>query len=136
MAYRGSSDDRLMIVDIGGAKVGVYYRSPKPSEYVGYHRDKLKLRGGKLESRLTEANLRYGLKVITGVRPGDLEYRENGAWKPLDTAMTSEEDWRPILERDFFDLVDFVGSRVFNPVEGSGMEAEDEESEESAKKKL
>ncbi|GEM_PF-3538913 len=135
MAYRGSSDNRLMIVEIGGSKVGVFYRSPTPSEYVAYHRDKLKLRGGKLESRLTETNLKFGMKVITGVQEGDIEYRENGEWKALDTTLMPEAEWKAIVEREFFDLVDFVGSKVFNPVEGAGDRIEGDDSEESVQKK-
>jgi len=127
MAYRGSCDKRLMVVEIGGQKVGVFFRSPLPSEYVGYHRDKMKLNGGKVESRLTEANMKYGLKVISGVRKGDLEYRENGAWKKVDTTMMPEQEWKTLLEKEFFDLVDFVGARVFNPVESSTAGADDDE---------
>lgn len=125
MAYRGVSDSRLMIVEIGGQKVGVFYRSPKPSEYIRYHQDKLKLKGARVESNLTETNIAYGLKVITGVRSGDLEYRENGAWKPLDTDAISDEEWRDILGRDFFELVDFVGAKVFNPVAEASSEEDD-----------
>ena len=135
MAYRGSSDHRLMLVDIGGQKIGVYYRSPTPSEYISYHRDKLKFRGGKIENNLTEANLSYGLKLITGIRPGDLEYRENGAWKKLDTSMMPEAEWKALLERDFLELVDFIGSRVFNPIESSVAENEEELSAEDIQKK-
>ena len=135
MAYRGSSDHRLMLVDIGGQKVGVYYRSPTPSEYIGYHREKLKFRGGKIENNLIEANLRYGLKVITGVRQGDLEFRENGAWKKLDTTMMPEAEWKALIERDFLELVDFVGSRVFNPIESSAAENEEESPAEEFQKK-
>jgi hypothetical protein len=135
MAYRGSSDHRLMLVDIGGQKIGVYYRSPTPSEYICYHRDKLKFRGGKIENNLTEANLRFGLKLITGIRPGDLEYRENGAWKELDTSMMPEAEWKALLDRDFLELVDFVGSRVFNPVESSVAENEEESPAEDIQKK-
>lgn len=125
MAYRGASDSRLMIVEIGGHKVGVFYRSPKPSEYIAYHQDKLKLKGARVESNLTETNLKYGLKVITGVRGGDLEYRENGEWKPLDTDAIPDEEWRDIIKRDFFELVDFVGAKVFNPAAETSSEEED-----------
>lgn len=135
MAYRGSSDHRLMLVEIGGQKVGVYYRSPTPSEYIGYHRDKLKLHGGKIENNLTRTNLRYGLKVITGVRPGDIEYRENGAWKELDTTMMPEAEWKALLERDFLEMVDFIGSRVFNPIESSATDDEEDETAEEHQKK-
>ncbi len=134
MAYRGSSSERLMLIDVGGEKVGVYYRSPTPSEYIGYHNEKLAFRGGKVESRLVETNIKYGLKVITGVRAGDLEYREGGQWKPLDTDAVPEPEWKAVLERDFFELVDFVGSRVFNPVEGPG-DAGEPAAEEAAQKK-
>lgn len=134
MAYRGASADRLMLIEAGGQTVGVYYRSPTPSEYVGYHNEKLAFRGGKVENRLAETNIKYGLKVITGVRPGDLEYREDGEWKPLDTDVVPEEEWKAVLERDFFELVDFVGSRAFNPVDGPGG-AGDSAGEEDARKK-
>jgi hypothetical protein len=134
MAYRGSSDHRLMLIDMGGEKIGVYYRSPTPSEYIGYHRDKLKLRGGKIESRLTETNLKYGLKVITGVRKGDVEYRENGSWKKLDPEIMTETEWKAILERDFIELVDFVGAKVFNPVENADSDDDESEKEPPEKK--
>lgn len=127
MAYRGASDMRLMIVDIGGHKVGIYHRSAKSSEYIAYHQDKLRLKNGKVESNLTDTNLKYGLKVITGVRKGDLEYRENGAWRPLETEVMPEEEWRAILTRDFFELVDFVGAKVFNPVSEADAAGEGEE---------
>ena len=127
MAYRGASDSRLMVVDIGGHTVGIYHRSPKPSEYIAYHQEKLRLKNGKVESNLTETNLRYGMKVITGVRKGDLEYRENGAWKPLETDVMSEEEWRAILTHDFFELIDFVGAKVFNPVSDADAVGEGEE---------
>jgi hypothetical protein len=127
VAYRGASKSRLMIVDIGGQKVGIYYRSPTPSEYISYHQDKLRLKGGKVEPNLAEANINYGLKIITGVKKGDLEYRENGAWKPLETDIMPEEEWRQILRRDFFDLVDFVGAKVFNPVGEAESAGEGEE---------
>ena len=127
MAYRGASKSRLMIVEIGGQKVGIYYRSPTPSEYIAYHHEKLRLRGGKIEPNLAEANINYGLKIITGVKKGDLEYRENGAWKPMDTDIMAEEEWREILRRDFFELVDFVGAKVFNPVGEAESAVEGEE---------
>jgi len=134
MAYRGASAGRLMLIDVDGDKVGVYYRSPTPSEYIGYHSEKLAFRGGKVESRLVQANIKYGMKVITGVRAGDLEYREGGEWKPLDTDAMPEREWKAVLEREFFELVDFVGSRVFNRVEGSG-ETASSAGEDDAQKK-
>lgn len=115
MAYRGAGESRLLLIDIHGEKVGVFVRSPTPSEYIGYHREKVKMNGAKIESNITAVNIKYGLKVITGVRKGDLEYRENGTWKILDTNTMPEQEWRAVLERDFFELLDFVGSKVFNP---------------------
>ena len=135
MAYRGRSDNRLLVVDIGGHTVGVYYRSPTASEYQGYHTEKVTLDGRRVRQTMTAANIKYGLKVITGIRPGDLEYREatNGdpRWMPLDTEALPEAIWKDILRRDFFELVDFVGAKVFNPVDeltaSSPEEASDEE---------
>ena len=130
MAYRGACDKKMTIVEMGGQKVGVYHRSPTPGEYISYHQEKIRLKNGKVESNLAESNMKFGLKVIVGVRPGDLEYRENGAWKALDTDLLAEEEWRAILARDFFELVDFVGARVFNPATDvdAGRETEEKKS--------
>lgn len=127
MAYRGACDKKMMIVEIGGQKVGVYHRSPTTGEYVSYHQEKIKLKNGKVESNLAEANMKYGLRVIVGVRNGDLEYRENGSWRPLDTDILAEEEWRAILARDFFELVDFVGAKVYNPVADGAVSTEGDE---------
>lgn len=123
MAYRGAGESRLLLIDIHGERVGVFVRSPTPSEYIGYHREKVRMNGSKIESNITAVNIKYGLKVITGVRKGDLEYRDGGVWKVLDTDAMSESEWRTVLERDFFELLDFVGSKVFNPTgEAAGTE--------------
>ena len=121
MAYRGRSESRLLLIDIGGHEIGIYHRSPTASEYQGYHTDKIKLEGRRVRQSLAEANLRYGLKIITGIRNGDLEYRDgaNGdaRWITLDTEVMPESVWKNILKRDFFELIDFVGAKIFNPVD-------------------
>ena len=137
MAYRGRSESRLLLIDIGGHEVGVYHRSPTASEYQGYHTDKIKLEGRRVRQALSEANLRYGLKIITGIRNGDLEYRDgaNGdaRWLALDTEVMPEAVWKDILKRDFFELIDFVGAKVFNPVDEIDRDyATDQEREKDA----
>ena len=122
MAYRGKSDSRLLLINIGGQTVGVYYRSPTASEYISYHEEKIQLKGRRIEHNLPETNIKYGLKVITGIQKGDLEYKKDGEWVPLDTDAMPEAEWRVILRRDFFEIVDFVGAKVFNPVEETASE--------------
>lgn len=117
MAYRGQSSNRLIIVEIGGDEVGIHHRSPTPEEYIGYHTEKLVLKGRKVEQNLTKTNIKYALKVITDLRKGDLEVKENESWVPLDTSSMPEERWKEVLKAEFFELLDFVGARIFNPIE-------------------
>ena len=117
MAYRGKTENRLMIVEISGHDVGVYYRSPTPEEYIGYHTEKLVLKGRKVEHNLTRTNIKYALRVITDVRKGDLEIMENGKWIPFDTQSIPDDKWKEIMKSEFFELLDFVGAKIFNPIE-------------------
>lgn len=123
MAYDIMAERELVDVELGGQTIRVYTRRPSPHEIVEYQKD---IQGcfkkGNVPdaARLFRVQSRYGLKVMTGIRPGDL--LANG--KPL----TEERDgWKKLIQKYEPRIPAAVGRAVFEAASAERDGDQDEE---------
>jgi len=115
---------------IGGGTVVFFYRTPSTSDRAGYQADSIEFKAGrkpKARLRLAETRQKYGLQIITGIREGDVLYRdENGETRPL----TSETPgWKEQLSRFAPELVEAMAAHVFEAAAALPPEEGDDEDE-------
>ena len=57
--------------DLSGCDVGFYYRNPTPEETMAYNNSIIQRKGNKIKFRHSEAQEKYGKKILKGFREGD-----------------------------------------------------------------
>ncbi len=132
---------------ISNSNIELYYRMPETSEMQKYRSEAIIRKGRKLKLRTFEAQLKYGLIILTGFRDGDFgaggkhissnpdcpnQIDVDGKMLPL----VYREDWKDILKDKAADLVIALASHVFEKprtdMSESLFEFVDEEDEEGA----
>jgi len=124
MAYDIMAEREVVDVELGGQTIRVYTRRPSPHEIVEYQKDIQgcfkKKNGVPDAAKLLRVQARYGLKVMTGIRPGDL--LANG--KPL----TEERDgWKKLIQKHEPRIPAAVGRAVFEAASAERDGDQDEE---------
>ena len=109
-----------------------YYRMPTTREREGFSNEAIQRKGKKIKFRQAETRLKYGLKVLTGIRKGDFERMVDG--KPVAFASDANDpeyfkDWKVWLKDHAADLVMLLGAHIF---EGSAEIEEPDEDEDAA----
>ena len=108
-----------------GGSILLYYRNPTPEEQASYQARMIKRKGNKVQLNLYPTRLEFGLKVITGFRPGDFGL----GGKPISSDPSAEnyrEDWKEVLRAGAHDIVTTFGRAVFeNASVEEGIEIEE-----------
>jgi len=111
----------VVIVTTSGEEVGVYYREPTTKEMHQYHAEAIQRKRNKVTFRYSEAQYKFGLIIMTGIREGDF-----GA--PGDdgkvVAISSDpnkpnyrKDWLELMQRHAGAVIIALGAHVFGGTE-------------------
>lgn len=122
---------------LSGDELMLYYRTPTAEEHIKYSKEKLVRRGNKFEDRLTETLIKYGGKILTGIRKGDFARRVGGK-TVLYSSESGDPDydpnWKELLRAHAADLLILLGMHVFEPASGNTFRLEDSTAEEDPEK--
>lgn len=133
--YLGVADNVLSLHDnLSDSDIEFTYRPPTTKERTDYAAEAVTRKGKKIKFAVAENQIKYGLKILTGIRDGDfVAPGPDGEPEPLSSDPKSphfKPDWKKTLETHAADLVQLVGMRVFDN-SAFIMTAEDEEEPEN-----
>jgi len=145
MPRRENSGGNLLTIqdNLSGCELGLYYRFPETSERQGYFNGMQKRLGKKVVNNAVANRVKYGKKILTGLRDGDFERRDDaGAYIPISTDMGNQahyfEGWMKWMEDNCADILVALAVRVYEfPVlaaapqnDGGGGEVEEEDADQ------
>ena len=93
MARRLCNDNNeLKITDnLSGSDIVLSYRLPTTKERVSYTAACIQRKGTKVINKSTEARIKYGKKILAGIREGDFEVpNKNGGFVALSSDIKSD----------------------------------------------
>ena len=121
--------------NLSGSEIVLQYRMPTTAERAGYTNESFQRKGRKLVSRQVETRLKYGAKILTGIREGDFEIKQDGKWAPISSDPGSDnyaEDWNDQVLKYGADLIELLAIRVFDaPVQVAEEDEEDADQAEA-----
>lgn len=109
---RSDRNELVIIDDISGGQITLYYRQPTAEEYIGYNSAIAKRDGDKITFD-EPLRMKYSLDVLTGVADGCLSV--DG--KPISTDPASEHfcaDWKPLIQDTAADWLMILAAVVFD----------------------
>jgi hypothetical protein len=111
-----------------GDEIGVYYRSPETKELHGYNNEAIQRKRNQVTFRHSQAQLKYGKLIITGLREGDFGFEDDGGRAaPVSTHPDSpnyRKDWLELLEKNDPVVIIGLGAHVFGGTEAMGPDEE------------
>jgi len=114
----GAAQNELIFDDpISGSELGLYFRMPTTTERQGYVNAAVQRKGKKVTMHHAEARMRFGLKILTGVRDGDFVRMQGKDQVPMSSDPSSPNyfsGWREEIEKDCGDLVMALAGQVFD----------------------
>lgn len=122
-------NEMIMKDKLSDTEICFFYRFPTTKERVAYENERFQRKKKKVVNRTVETRLKYGLKILKGVRIGDFVKEIDGEWKPISSDSGAEHydpDWKEHVEKYAADLVMELAFRVF---EFSVEETEDDDEE-------
>lgn len=128
MARRESQQNKVRIHDnISDSDITFFYRMPTTKERQDYQNMAIKRKGNSIEFKQTEARLKFGLTILTGIGGNDFERLVDGNYLPISSVESDGNyfpEWKKFVEDNGPDLVTLLAAHVF---EGSAnlMGAED-----------
>jgi hypothetical protein len=115
------STKMIVIAAPGGDEVGVYFRQANTKEMHGYQNEAVQRKRNNVKFRSSEAQLKYGHKVMTGIRDGDCGAPNvEGKMVPISSDPQSpdyRENWRELLEQYAPNIIIALGAYVFGGTE-------------------
>lgn len=102
MAHRIGIKKRELRVEVGddGDEIVFYYRPPTLTETKKHDEKSYKVSGRGVKDKRTEQTLKTGMKLLTGIRQGDIEYpdpSDPSKFLPLDTNAMEPQEWKAIF---------------------------------------
>jgi len=130
-------DKRTVIIEDNktGQEVLLEYRDPSTEEEIQYSNNQIKRRGNKPQIEVAETRLKYGARVLTGIREGDFGQIKDGKTCPLSSDPNSENynpAWKKLVKKHARHLIMLLAVHVFEaPARLVGSEEkEDDEGDE------
>ncbi len=119
MARRESVEkNELKINDnISNSVVKLYFRMPTTVERQAYNNMAVQRQGRKVKFKQSEARLKYGMKILTGIGEGDFERKVDEKHMLISSEAGAEhyyEDWKPWMQEHAGDLVMLLAAHVFD----------------------
>lgn len=134
MARRLCGDkNELRITDnLSGSEIVLSYRLPTTKERVAYTAACIQRKGAKVINKSTETRIKYGKKILIGVRDGDFEVPGQGnEFAILSSDPESkgyQAGWKDLIEKYASDILELLSIQVFDvPAQ---IKTEDDDSED------
>lgn len=113
-----AAGNSLRLIDnLSGSQIEFYYRLPTTREHTAFQNECIQRKGRKVVNRYPETRLKYGMKILTGIRPGDFEIDDGaGGTRPIASDNAHKDflaDWRDHVEKYAGDLVQLLAAHVF-----------------------
>jgi len=123
--------------NLSNSEIVLQYRMPTTLERVGYTNESFQRKGRKVISRPVETRLKYGLKILMGIREGDFEIQgPDGTWITISSDAKSEHyfaGWKEHVEKFAGDILELLAIRVFDvPVQAAVEDDAEEETGEGS----
>jgi hypothetical protein len=99
-----------------GSDVLFEYRDPSTEEEIQYTNEQVKRRGQNTSFEVAEARLKYGSKVLTGIREGDFGQVKDGKVVPLSSDPNSSHyhpNWKKLVKKHARHLIMLLAMHVF-----------------------
>ena len=97
---------------------------------MAYSNESIRRKGSKIVTRTVETRLKFGAKILEGIRTGDFEKKKDGKWVPISSDPKSENywpTWKEHLKQHAADVIELLAIRVFDvPVQALSDEDDDE----------
>lgn len=91
---------------------------PTTDERVGYENEAVKRHRNKVKMKITAARMKYGGKILTGIRDGDFMVEKGGKATPLSSDENNKKhfakDWKAQVITHAPDLVALLAGHVFD----------------------
>lgn len=111
----------VVIATTSGDEVGVYYRDPTTKEMHQYQNESVQRKRNKVVFRHSEAQLKFGNKILVGVKDGDFGAPDaSGKMVAISSDPQSpqhREDWRELLLKHGSAIIMALGAHVFGGTE-------------------
>ena len=119
MARREATERNVLDIhdNLSGTDIRFFFRNPTTAEMEAYNNMAVQRKRKKVKFQHAQARLKYGLRVLTGIREGDFERKSGNAWVPLSSDQGSPNyypEWKQWLMDNAADLVMLLGMHVFD----------------------
>jgi hypothetical protein len=117
MARRQAAQNKIVIHDnISDSDITFFYRMPTTRERQDYHNMAIRRKGNKIEFNQTEARLKFGMTILTGIGEGSFEREDGGNYYLVSSDEKSPgyyPEWKQFVEDNGADLVTLLAAHVF-----------------------
>jgi len=102
-------------VNDGCAVHEILFRRPTKQEIAAYTTSLFKRQGNKIIQQVHESRMKFGLRIIIGIKKGTLAY-EGRPFSSDPNDPDYREDWKVLLEKNAPDIVMAVAQTVFEGI--------------------
>ena len=106
-----------------GVDITVYHRDPEPEEIHAYNNEAIRRKGNKVEFRQSKAQVKYGAKILVGIKEGDFGIKMKKSDK-IPTIVSSNpdspyyrKDWKRLFVKKVHLAVMALGAAIFGGTE-------------------
>lgn len=114
----GAAVNELKLFDhLSNTDILFLYRMPTTQERAAYSNEAYQRKRNKVVSRLSETRLKYGARILIGIRDGDFVVMRNGTQVPIASDGASpnfDAQWKNHVVKDAADLVEVLAATVFD----------------------
>ena len=113
----GDVSNELKMKDhLSGGEIVFYYELPDSEMRIKYENESMKREGTKIVINKTATRIKYGLKILRGVREGDFQSPKDGEIVQLSSDRSSKDynpAWKTLVKKYRADLIELLAIRVF-----------------------
>lgn len=114
---KAANENKIIIRDnLSGGSVTFNYRFPTTKERNAYSNEFITRRGKKVESNAVFTRLKFGEKILTGIKDGDFEIEKEGKSIPVSSNETSpayDPQWKDYIADYVPHLIEKLAEVVF-----------------------
>ena len=124
--------------NISNSELEVYYRMPATEERTAFSNEAIQRKRNQVVFRTAQTRLKFGLKILTGIREGDFIVKKEGKNVSLisnSNADGYDPEWKQKMKTYASDIVELLAAHVFeNPAEALETDDDDNLMAEDAEK--
>ena len=123
--------------NISNSELEVQYRAPTTEERTAFSNESIQRKRNKVFFRTAQARLKFGLKILAGIRAGDFMVKKAGKLIPLVSEQDSpgyDPEWKQVMKAHASDIVELLAAHVFeNPAEALDDDGDEQAGEDIEK---